>query len=136
MEAELRSLKSQMDDGTSISTNSYKLGPDEQTKFSGVKCRTLIETVLKNHLETYTYDGVESGAICKNIADDLTTRASKLGFARYKYVCQISMFTNERQTLKAVSRFLWDESNDNYVTSRYDGVNYSVVVTLYAVYFE
>lgn len=135
LEADNRSLKSQMEDA-SISTNSYILGPDEKTRFNPQKARVLIDNVLKNHLESFTYDADKAGPICKTIVNDVTAKASKLGFSRYRFVCHIDMFTTVGQAVKAVSRFLWDTQTDNYVTSQYVGTNFSVVVTLFAVYYE
>ena len=136
MDAEIRSLQSQMEEAISMSTNSYKLGPDEHTKFNVHKGKSLLETILKTHLETFTYDAHHAGVVCKKIVNDVTARATKLGFKRYKYVCQIAMFTNVGQAVKAVSRFLWDKATDNHVTCEFVGSDFSVVVTLFAVYFE
>ena len=125
-----------VDTPDTIISNSYKLRPDDDRKFSVMKSRPLLENVLKDHLEEFEYDAVGAGDKCKEIVDDVLTTAKTLECDRYRFVSHAAMFTNVGQTVKSVGRFLWDQTTDNHVTCKYVGSNFSVVLTLYAVYFE
>merc|ERR1711962_690755 len=109
----------------------YKLQPDEDRKFSAIKGQPLLESVLKNHLEGFQYDALSAGGKCKDIVNDVMTKAKTLNCDRYRFVSRAAMFTNVGQTVKSVGRFLWDQSTDNHVTCKYVGTNFSVVLTLY-----
>merc|ERR1712126_280328 len=89
-------------------TNSYKLEPDEDRRFSVIESRNLLENVLKERLEGFEYDPACAGDVCKNIVTDVTGKAKTLRCDRYRFVSHAAMFTNFGQTVKAVSRFLWD----------------------------
>merc|ERR1712013_31675 len=77
-----------------------------------------------------------AGDMCKKIAIDVTEKAKTLHCDRYRFVTHVAMVTDVGQSVKSVGRFLWDQATDNHVTCQYVGDKCSVVVTLYALYFE
>ena len=120
------------------STNTYRMGiPDHKRKFPVIEGRQIVETVIKERLSEFQqYDPALAGDMCRGIADAVTAKVKDLRCDRYRFVCHAAIFTDVGQTVKSVSRFLWDQKSDNYVTCTHDGEDFSVVVSLFAVYLE
>ena len=133
IDVELRSIKSTVGHAHAH-INSYKLGPDK--KFRSDKAKIVVDAILKTNFETFSYDPNTSSEVCKNIADEVKAKMKLMGYHRYKFVCQVTLFSENGQSTKIASRYLWDQATDNFVCSQYNGDKYTVVVSLAAVYYE
>ena len=123
-------------DPPQTSTNTYRIGPDDAQKFPVIEGRQMVENVLEERLSGFQYDAKSAGDVCKGIADAVTSRAKHLGCDRHRFICHAAMFSKVGQAVKSVSRFLWDQKSDNHVTCTYESKDFSVAVSLYALYFE
>lgn len=116
--------------------NTFKMAPDKNGLFRTNKVKPIIDAVLKSNLENYKYDSSTSNEVCKRLVDEIKSRIKTLGFNRYKLVCQSFIISDKEQSVRVASRYLWDDTIDNFVSSPYNGKNFTAVVLVGAVYFE
>ena len=116
--------------------NTYRLQPKNNGIFSSIKVKPTLETVLESNLSEYKYNASTSGELCKQLADECKQKLKLLGYKRYKFVSQCVIFSDTNQTVRFVSRSLWDDKLDNFVTATYKGDGFEGVLMVGAVYFE
>ena len=116
--------------------NTYRIRPKSSGVFSTTKVRPILESVLSSHLNTYKYNANTSGDLCKRIADESKQRIKQLGYSRYKLVTQCLIYSNNNQSVRFASRYLWDEKLDNFVSVTTNGVDFTCTLMIAAVYFE
>jgi len=116
--------------------NTFRLQPEKNTVFSSMKVTPTLENVLAANLTDYKYTSDTSGELCKKLADECKQRLKSLGFSRYKLVTQCLMFSNNNQSVRFASRYLWDDKLDNFVSSTFAGDNFTATLMVGAVYFE
>ena len=131
-----KSVRSLVKEEAPPAMNTYKLGPDPQSIFREGKAQKVMEDVLNKYLEKYQYDSKTCGNMCMQVANEIKQRTKQLGFFRYKIICQVIMFSLNRQSMRIASRFLWDEKSDRMIFCQYMGKTFGAIVTLSGCYFE
>ena len=73
--------------------NTYKLGPDEQSKFYGYKFEPKIYETLKHGLKGRKYEPAKCCTLVKELSDDIIreTRNSLPNSSRYKLVAHVTI---------------------------------------------
>ena len=135
-ESEIDKHRNHQNPTPSACPNTYRLRPKNNGVFSTTKVRPILESVLSSNLNTYKYNAKTSGELCKRIADESKQRIKQLGYNRYKLVTQCLIFSNNTQSVRFASRYLWDEKLDNFVSVTTNGEDFTCTVMVAAVYFE
>ena len=116
--------------------NTFRLEPERNAVFTSIKVKPTLESILTANLTDYKYTPETSGELCRKLADECKQRIKSLGFNRYKLVTQCLMFSNNNQSVRFASRYLWNEKLDNFVSSTFAGPNFTAALMVGAVYFE
>ena len=129
--------KDRQDDDRFFIENSYKMEPEEGTKFSPSKATEIMDSVLHYFLkEGAVYDPKKSAQMCRLIADEIKQRVKMCNFPRYKIVAYVMIGQNTGQGIEYASRSVWDMENDNMATARFTNSNLFAIATCFATYFE
>jgi hypothetical protein len=118
--------------------NTYRLNPDEQSKFYAYKVEPKIYATLEHGLKGRTYEPAKCSLLAKELSEDIMreTRNCLVHSSRYKLVAHVSIGQLLDQDVRSASRCLWDANFDNYVNVCYKTNDIFAVATLFAVYFE
>lgn len=116
--------------------NTYRLAPDENTKFYGYKVEPKIYAALEHTLKGRAYDPAKCALLSKELSEKILHEIRNLISQRYKLVLHVSIGQNLNQDIRCASRCLWDANYDSYVSVNYKTNNLFAVATLFAVYFE
>ena len=116
--------------------NTYKLGPDEDTIFREDEVKKTIENLFKDKIGDMTYDPDRCKLLCMELATEIKNEVKQLNFQRYKLIAEVSISSLKGQGLRAVSRFVWDERFDSYVSCTYRNATMCVIAVLYGIYQE
>ena len=117
-----------------IFENTYKMKPDRAFCVSQVQ--QIIHKTLDKQLKDHVYDPNNAGFLCRRLSDEVKTAVKGLGYNRHRIVCETFMIAGMNRTITSVTGFLWDQNVDNYVTLEYKGIDYVVVISLFAVFLE
>ena len=114
--------------------NSYELNPVKPFKISEVR------EIMKNAIEEVNEEKskVEAdGELCKSLADEIKARVKNIGFSRYKIICTVSLLHGcKRENLMIGSRCLWNTDYDNFVEEIFENKSFTVIATVYCLYYE
>lgn len=118
--------------------NTYKLCPDENSKFYGYKVEPKIYETLEHGLKGRFYDQTKCSKLSKELSDDIIreTRNCLSHASRYKLIAHVSIGQQLGHDVTVSSRCLWDQQNDNFINVSYKTNDIYAVATLYAIYFE
>ena len=114
--------------------NTYRMKPN--TNFHAQNVLDVMNGCLEKRLEGVHYDPRSSAILCQVLSDDIKMKVKELGFNRHKLICHVTITSSNSQSVTVASRFLWDASVDNHVTTKYDGIDYFLIATLYGVFYE
>jgi hypothetical protein len=114
--------------------NSYNLSPVKPFKVSEVR------EIMKNTIQEINDEKNKRETdrdLCKSLADEIKLRVKNSGFARYKIVCIVSLLRGcDRQNIIISSRCLWNTDYDNFVQEIFKSKHFTVVATVYALYYD
>lgn len=122
--------------GTKTMENTYRMEPDESSKFSTDKVKQIIEATLSHYLKDRKYDPKTFPQLCKTLADLLKERVKANGTKRFKIVTSVSILENKEQCAVCASRCIWDTTFDNFSTATYNGQDFSAIGSVFALYYE
>lgn len=116
--------------------NTYKTDPDEGKEFRAMKVEDVVSSILEKELCNEKYEKER----CKNLACDLSVliknRVKKMGFPRYKIICNVIIGQSLEQGIEMASQCIWSPSTDNFSCSSYRNGSLFAVATVHAVYYE
>ncbi|XP_053388510.1 dynein light chain Tctex-type protein 2B-like [Mercenaria mercenaria] len=116
--------------------NTYRLEPDEKTKFSTKKAEETIHHVLENYLKGKKYDPKKFPNLCKSLAELIKERVKTSGCQRYKLIAHVMILENQGQSMRHVSRCLWNKDHDNYATATFETSEFTAVGSVFATYYD
>ncbi|KAI8509208.1 Tctex-1 [Branchiostoma belcheri] len=119
-----------------VVANTYKMTPDEGSKFSPAKVETMLNLLLQQFLENETYRPENVGFLTRRLTENIKDRVKELNFPRYKIVCHVYIGQSGNNSLEVASRCVWDQQNDNFATATFQNGSLFAVATVYGVYFE
>ena len=115
--------------------NSYELSPVKRFKVSEVK--EIIKGVMHEVKNIKNRYEASDGDLCKSLADEIKRRVKNYGFSRYKILCVVSLLPScERQNIMIASRCLWNTDFDTFAQETFEMKDFTVVATVYALYYE
>lgn len=116
--------------------NTYRLEPDEKATFSTKKAEDTIRHVLQNYLKGRKYDSKKFPNLCKSLAELIKERVKASGCQRYKLIAHVMILEKQGQSMRHVSRCLWNEDQDNYATATFETLEFTAVGSVFAVYYD
>eukprot|EP00112_Aurelia_sp_Birch-Aquarium-sp1_P017312 Seg3998.2 transcript_id=Seg3998.2/GoldUCD/mRNA.D3Y31 product="Tctex1 domain-containing protein 1-B" protein_id=Seg3998.2/GoldUCD/D3Y31 len=116
--------------------NTYKLGPDGDTSFREDEVKKTIEALFEAKIGGMKYDADRCKLLCMELATEIKNEVKLLDFQRYKFIAEVTISSLKGQGLRAVSRCVWDERFDSYVSCTYRNATMCVIAVLYGVYQE
>ncbi|XP_060776974.1 dynein light chain Tctex-type 5 [Neoarius graeffei] len=114
--------------------NTYQLGPSKRFPMHTV--REILKDVLSSYLQEEKYEPELCRQMTKTIAEVVKARVKDLMIPRYKIIVTISIGQLAEQTVRMVSRCLWDATNDTFSSYVFKNNSLFAVSNVYAVYFE
>ena len=117
--------------------NTFKMEPENNTKFCAVKIQTLVQDILEDMLQNQRgYDAKICFSMSQCITDTIKARVKGLGYHRYKLVVHVTMAQDSSQGLEVASRCVWDNERDNFATASYKTGDLVVIANVFGTYFE
>ncbi|XP_062596876.1 dynein light chain Tctex-type 5-like [Saccostrea cucullata] len=116
--------------------NTYKVGPEDGTKFNPQKGEQIISNVLNMYLKDRVYDERKFPQLCKTLSDLIKERVKLSGLKRYKVIAYVMVFENKKQSIHYTSRCLWESNLDNYASATYNGTDFVAIGTVFATYYD
>mgnify|MGYP001795108373 CR=1 FL=1 len=99
-----------------------------------------IEEIMNDVLETYLAHLVHSAAVCKELclilSEEIKLRVEALHMNRFRIICNVCIGETAGQSVLVASRFLWDESRDNFSTSTFKNQSLFAVANVFGVFKE
>ena len=74
--------------------------------------------------------------LSKNLSDYILYQIKILDYERYKFTCVVNIGQNLGQDLRIVSRSLWNDQTDTYITETFQNKQLFAVAMVFAVYQE
>ena len=116
------------------SRNTYCLEPDR--KFEHWKVTVIIKKIFEEHLREGSYDEEFCNRMSKTLADLIKEQVKSLQFSRYKIICIVSIGQKRGQSVRMVSRSVWDPRFDGYAQYSYEKGDMYAIGVVYAIYYE
>ena len=122
--------------------NSYKLSPDENSRFIAYKIQPRIYELIQEKVtncqknSSGIYNAKMFGILTRDLADNIRREAKNLGIPRYKIVAHVVIGQNFDQDTRVASRCLWNTDYDNSMTVTFSLNKIFVVASLYVLYCE
>jgi tctex1 domain-containing protein 2 len=118
--------------------NTYKMEPDNASRFHSYKIEPRIYELLEHALKDKTYDANKSPSLAKELSQDIMRETKNFlsTSCRYKLVCHVVIGEVKDQDIRFGSRCLWDSNNDTTASVTYKNSSLYCVATLFAIYFE
>ncbi|XP_051538161.1 dynein light chain Tctex-type protein 2 [Myxocyprinus asiaticus] len=113
--------------------NPFQLGP--ALKFQPHLIREKCEELVRDGFAERGYDHDVCRSISENVRGNILAMLKTM-FDRYRFVVNIAVGGKTGQSVKIVSRALWDADVDNYITINYENRDLYTVATVFAIYFE
>lgn len=116
--------------------NTYRTEPTDTGRFSAKKAEDLIRHVLENYLKGKAYDPKKFPTLCKTLAELIKERVKGSGCTRYKIIAHVMILENQGQSMRHVSRCLWNKDFDNHATATYETSEFTAVGSVFATYYD
>ncbi|XP_063794764.1 dynein light chain Tctex-type 4 isoform X2 [Pseudophryne corroboree] len=116
--------------------NTYKTGPDQNSRFNPCRAQKALETILRNYLVDTKYNPLTSSQLTQNLSDLIRSKLKELSPNRYKVVCSVFLGQMGHQGIKVASRSLWDPQNDNFASATYSNATLFAVALVHGSYYE
>lgn len=115
--------------------NSYHFGPTDDQTFSRSTAFKVIGAILESYLDGEQYHVHRCRNMARQLSDVIRSRIQLLLLSdRYRIVSVVSMAQKTGQSLRVVSRCLWDTESDRWVSVNHETPTLVVSATVYAVY--
>ena len=139
-------MKSAVSTNTSVSNNAkprmikyentYRMEPEEDSKFLPGKCGDIISEILDAQLKGAKYESSTVSTLCKRISEDIKFRVKEMKLPRYKIICQVFIGSKKGQSMEIVSRAVWDVKTDNFTSRNFENDSLFAVASVHCSYFE
>lgn len=116
--------------------NTYRIDPKEGTKFNVKKAEDIIHHVLEGYLKGKPYDPKKFAHLSKSLAELIKERVKTSGCERYKLVAHVMILENTEQSMRHVSRCLWNKDTDNYASATFSTKDFMAVGSVFAAYYD
>ena len=117
-------------------TNSYRVGPDPDKKFSPVRVSELVSTVLEDMLSGKQYDSDLSQHLSREVSKAVLERIrGELPYERYKVVVQTTIGEKRGQTTRVATRSLWNVDTDNFASADYHNNSLFASCVVFGFYY-
>ena len=114
----------------------YKMVPDPGKKYNESTVENLIETVLEDRLKEYVYSRFTAPKFAKLLSSVLNDRVKELDFPRYKFVTNVIISENLKQSMSFTSRAVWNDKTDGFATAEFVRPTFIAVASIHAVYLD
>lgn len=119
--------------------NTYRTEPEEDERFKSDACKNIVEDLVKERLERYTYDKGSAPKIARaltaSVTDSLKAKLRKTA-PRYKIICNVIIGQSQGQGLSVSSRAVWNDATDSYISYNYTKSDLFAVAIVHAVYMD
>lgn len=119
--------------------NTYRTEPEEHKKFHPHLTKPVVEELLAERLSNYTYDKSSAPkmarALTATITDNLKAETKK-HTPRYKLICNVFIGQITGQGINVVSRSVWNEQTDNFISVEHKNSDCFAIAMVHAVYME
>jgi hypothetical protein len=112
----------------------YKLSPDPGKKFNPNLVQEMINRTLRDRLQEYEYSRFTAPKFVKVLTTLLNERVKEFDFPRYRFVTNVHIVENRRQSVSFASRCVWDETADQYASGLFQRPTFIAVATIHGVY--
>lgn len=116
--------------------NTYRTDPKDGTKFQCKKAEEIIQHVLEGYLKGKPYDPKKFANLSKSLAELIKERVKASGLERYKIVAHVMILENQDQSMRHVSRCLWNKETDSFATATFSTKEFMAVGSVFATYFD
>ncbi|XP_052769978.1 dynein light chain Tctex-type protein 2B-like [Mya arenaria] len=116
--------------------NTYRIEPREGKHFATKKAEDIIHTVLESYLKGKSYDSKKCAILSKSLAELIKERIKASGCERYKIISHVMILENGGQSMRHVSRCLWNKDTDNYATATFETQDFIAVGSVFASYYD
>ncbi|KAH3846065.1 dynein light chain Tctex-type protein 2B-like [Dreissena polymorpha] len=116
--------------------NTYRTEPKNGTRFKTKAAEDIISQVLDGNLKGKPYDSKKFPNLAKSLAELIKERVKNSGCERYKIVAHVTILENKGQSLRQVSRSLWNKETDNYATVSFEGNGFTAIGSVFATYYD
>ncbi|KAI9599388.1 tctex1 domain protein 2 [Syncephalis fuscata] len=120
--------------GTEANSGFVGIRPTFAQKFRPAVVTTLIQQLLKEKLESASYDAETASDTAKEIADILKNKLQELDLSRYKYVVNVIIGENSGVGARMDCRCFWDMDTDKMVKETFANDSLFCVVTVFGAY--
>lgn len=114
--------------------NSFRMEPEKI--FEHWKVTEIIKKTFEEHLTEEHYDRENCHRMCKILADVIKEQVKSLQFSRYKIISTVSIGQKRGQSVRMVSRSVWDPSFDSYAQYSFEKGDMYAIGVVYGVYCE
>ena len=116
--------------------NTYRLGPEPEQIFRPDQVRVVIKDILTSSLDNFKYTSEGSKQMCCTLASEIKARVKRMGFPRYKIVCNVIILQNKGQGSEIASRSVWNANTDSYASYTFTTNAVVAIGNVHGVYFE
>ncbi|XP_069491499.1 dynein light chain Tctex-type 4 isoform X2 [Ambystoma mexicanum] len=116
--------------------NTYKTQPDEGCRFNVCRVQRVLESTLAGHLGDAKYNAATTGQLSQSLSDLIRSKLKEHCSPRYKLVCNVILGQMGGQGVRAASRALWDNENDNFASATFTNTSLFAIATVHGLYFE
>ncbi|CAG2200399.1 unnamed protein product [Mytilus edulis] len=116
--------------------NTFKMDPDEGTKFATCKVKSEIYKTFENYLGDIKYDPERCSKLCLDLSVLVKNQVKSLGFPRYKIISNVIIGQCKDQGLETASRSVWDPKHDSFAYVVYKNTSLFAIGIVHGVYFE
>ncbi|XP_033108988.1 tctex1 domain-containing protein 1-B-like [Anneissia japonica] len=116
--------------------NTFKMEPDEGTKFRPESTEKIIKQTLEQHLAGMRYEPKTCSIFAQRIAEEIKCKVKDLHFPRYKLVAQVLVNSKNQQSCQVASRAVWNTETDNFAACTYQNDSLIALGMVHASYYE
>lgn len=116
-----------------ITENTYKLKPE--IRFSAAEVRRIIVQHLQS-LESQKYEAKRCRELAKGMSNSIMSDLKQLEYARFKFVCSVTIGQIKGQDVRIASRSIWDTDYDTFVSESFKNDSLFAVCVVFGVYQE
>ena len=114
--------------------NTYRMEPDK--RFDIEEAREVVYDILEENFSDVKYEPIPMAQLAKRVSIVIKDKMKRLGYDRFKFVCNVTVGQQENQSVKVASRFLWDAKRDNWFNCTYSNQDLFAVAAVFALYYE
>ena len=114
--------------------NSFRMEPKRM--FEHWKVTEIIKKTFEETLPQEPDDRRNYHQMCIILADLIKEQVKCLDFCRYKIICIVSVGQKKGESVRMVSRCVWDPRHDSYAQYYFEKGDFFAIGVVYGVYYE